>query len=199
MQPQADAGGFFASSFPQLRLPGISPLPTLNKEDEACSVARFDADSMRKEQTEKPDCGGHEGELRRALDEAGLRLTRQRAAVFDYLRSVDSHPTAEDVYASVRHSIPHISLATVYKALEALVESHLATKLAYADGPARYDCRCDAHYHIRCLKTGQVRDLETSFDSQLLDKLDPSLIDSLRQQGFEVTDYRLELLGHFSD
>ena len=185
--------------FLQLRLPGFSPLPTLNKEDEACNVARFDADSMRKEQTEKPDCGGHEGELRRALDEAGLRLTRQRAAVFDYLRSVDSHPTAEDVYASVRHSIPHISLATVYKALEALVESHLASKLAYADGPARYDCRCDAHYHIRCLKTGQVRDLETSFDSQLLDKPDPSLIDSLRQQGFEVTDYRLELLGHFND
>jgi len=155
--------------------------------------------TMRKDQSEKPVGAGQEGELRRALDEAGLRLTRQRAAVFGYLRSVDSHPTAEDVYAAVRQSIPHISLATVYKALEALVESHLAAKLAYADGPARYDCRCDAHYHIRCLKTGQVRDLETSFDSQLLDKLDPSLVESLRKQGFEVTDYRLELLGHFSE
>ena len=124
---------------------------------------------MRKEQSEKPICAAQEGELRRALDEAGLRLTRQRAAVFDYLRSVNSHPTAEEVYASVRLSIPHISLATVYKALEALVESHLASKLAYADGPARYDCRCDAHYHIRCLKTGQVRDLDLPFDKKLLD------------------------------
>jgi Fe2+ or Zn2+ uptake regulation protein len=154
---------------------------------------------MRKEQSEKPVCAAPEGELRRALDEAGLRLTRQRVAVFNFLRSVDSHPTAEEVYASVRRSIPHISLATVYKALEALVESHLASKLAYADGPARYDCRCDAHYHIRCLKTGQVRDLPTSFDSHLLDKLDPSLVESLRQRGFQVTDYRLELLGHFGD
>ena len=154
---------------------------------------------MRKDQTEKPVGAGPEGELRRALDEAGLRLTRQRAAVFEYLRSVDSHPTAEDVYTAVRQSIPHVSLATVYKALEALVESHLAAKLAYADGPARYDCRCDAHYHIRCLKTGQVRDLETSFDSQLLDKLDPSLVESLRERGFQVTDYRLELLGHFGE
>jgi Fe2+ or Zn2+ uptake regulation protein len=133
------------------------------------------------------------------LDEAGLRLTRQRTAVFEYLRSVESHPTAEEVYAAVRRDMPHISLATVYKSLEALVESHLASKLAYADGPARYDCRCDAHYHIRCLKTGQVRDLPTAFDTDLLDKLDPSLIDSLRQQGFEVTDYRLELLGHFAE
>ena len=49
------------------------------------------------------------------------------------------------------------------------------------------------------MKTGQVRDLETSFDSQLLDKLDPLLVESLRRQGFEVTDYRLELLGHFKE
>jgi Fe2+ or Zn2+ uptake regulation protein len=152
-----------------------------------------------KRPAEKSEGAAEPGELRRALDEAGLRLTRQRTAVFEYLRSVESHPTAEEVYAAVRRDIPHISLATVYKSLEALVESHLATKLAYADGPARYDCRCDAHYHIRCLRTGQVRDLPTAFDADLLEKLDPSLIDSLRRQGFEVTNYRLELLGHFAE
>jgi Fe2+ or Zn2+ uptake regulation protein len=135
--------------------------------------------------------------LRHALDQAGWRFTRQRCAVFDYLRSVDSHPSAEDVYLAVREKIPNISLATVYKALEALVDSGLASKLAYADGPARYDHRCDSHYHIRCLKTGQVRDVETPFDTSLISKLDPKLIESLEQQGFHVTDYRLELLGHF--
>src|SRR5260370_40460188 len=144
-----------------------------------------------KKAAEKAPCTAEPRELRRALDEAGLRLTRQRTAVFQYLRSVESHPTAEEVYAAVRREIPHISLATVYKSLEALVESHLATKLAYADGPARYDCRCDAHYHIRCLKTGQVRDLPTAFDADRLDKLDPSLIESPRSKGFAVTNYRL--------
>src|SRR5437764_11326388 len=88
-------------------------------------------------------------ELRQALARAGWRFTRQRAAVFDYLRAVDSHPTAEDVYTAVRHEIPTISLATVYKALEALVDAKLAAKIAHADGPARYDCRSDSHYHIR--------------------------------------------------
>jgi Fe2+ or Zn2+ uptake regulation protein len=135
--------------------------------------------------------------LRSALEQAGWRYTRQRCAVFDYLRSVESHPTAEEVYQSVRQQIPNISLATVYKALEALVDAKLAAKLANADGPARYDCRCDAHYHIRCTKTGEVRDLPIPFDHNLLEKLDPSLVASLRAQGFQVTDYRLELLGHF--
>lgn len=119
--------------------------------------------------------------------------------MFDYLRSVETHPTAEDVYRAVREQIPNISLATVYKALEALVESHLAAKLAYADGAARYDYRCDHHYHIRCLKTGQVRDLDVPFDKKLIDKLDPQLVESLREQGFHVTDYHLELLGHFEE
>lgn len=140
-----------------------------------------------------PDTG-----LRDALDKAGWRFTRQRSAVFDYLRAVDSHPTAEDVYLAVRERIPNISLATVYKALEALVDSGLATKLMYADGAARYDHRCDAHYHLHCTRTGQVRDLDIPFDPDLLSKLDPRLVEMLEKQGFQVTSYRLELVGHFN-
>src|SRR5438552_2518984 len=108
--------------------------------------------------------------LRQALEKAGWRFTRQRAAVFHFLRSVASHPTAEQVYSVVRQRIPNISLATVYKALEALVDAGLAAKLADADGPARYDCRSDAHYHLRCVETGQVRDLPAPFDPHLVDK-----------------------------
>ena len=54
-----------------------------------------------------------EAELRLALERAGWRYTRQRAAVFACLRSVTSHPTAEQVFAAVRQQIPNISLATV--------------------------------------------------------------------------------------
>jgi Fe2+ or Zn2+ uptake regulation protein len=148
----------------------------------------------------EPTPGNREhADLRRALDRAGCRFTRQRAAVFDYLCSVNSHPTAEEVYTAVRQHVPSISLATVYKALEALVAADMASKLAHADGPARYDCRSDSHYHLRCLKTGQIRDLQVPFDRQLLDKLDPALVSRLRQQGFEVTGYQLELLGHFRE
>src|SRR5262245_33584199 len=79
--------------------------------------------------------------VREALEQAGCRYTTQRAAVFAYLERIVSHPTAEEVYRAVRHELPKISLATVYKALEALVEAHLATKLTNGDGSARYDCR----------------------------------------------------------
>src|SRR3989304_7284784 len=133
--------------------------------------------------------------LRAALEAAGWRFTKQRAAVFDFLRSTHSHPTAEQVYSAVKHEVPRISLATVYKALEALVACDLAAKLAGGDGSARYDCRCDSHYPLRCLATGEARDLETPFDPALVDKLDPSLRRRLEADGFHVTGYRLELLG----
>src|SRR4051812_37841798 len=89
--------------------------------------------------------------LRAALEAAGRRFTRQRAEVYAFLSRVDGHPTAEEVHDGVRGAIPKISLATVYKALEALVASGLATKLAAGAGSARYDARREDHYHLRCL------------------------------------------------
>jgi Fe2+ or Zn2+ uptake regulation protein len=134
-------------------------------------------------------------ELRQALEKAGLRFTRQRAAVYNFLLRTRAHPSAEEVYAGVRPVIQDISLATVYKALDVLVASGLVTKIGSVDGPSRYDCRSDAHYHFYCRDTNQIYDLPTAFDPDLINKLDPRLIEALRRQGFQVTGYRLELHG----
>lgn len=155
-------------------------------------------------QTRKPgqttragDAAAHELPLRQALEAAGCRYTAQRAAVFDYLEKVKNHPTAEEVYKAVRRRMPKISLATVYKALEALVAARLATKLANGDDAARYDCRGEDHYHLRDEQTGEIRDLPLEFDPHLLAKLDPELTARLAGSGFQVTGYRLEVLGRF--
>ena len=135
--------------------------------------------------------------LRAALEAAGWRCTPQRAAVYAHLTHAEHHPTAEEVYHGVKATIPKISLATVYKALEALVASGLAAKLTAGDGSARYDARSDHHYHLRCLRSGAVQDLATPFDPALIDKLDPNLMHDLECKGFRVTGYRLELVGYF--
>jgi Fur family transcriptional regulator, peroxide stress response regulator len=136
--------------------------------------------------------------LRLILEQAGLRCTAQRLAVYDQLCLRAHHPTAEEVFQAVRSTIPRISLATVYKALESLVTVGAATKLTAGIGQscARYDARRDLHYHFRCLRTGTVHDLPTSFDPELISKLDPELADYLKQHGFQVVGYHLELLGH---
>ena len=142
-------------------------------------------------------CLAGDEELRQALEKAGRRFTKQRAAVFRYLHSVETHPTAEQVFAAVRRSLPHISLATVYKALDSLVAAGVASRLTSEDGTARYDGRSDSHYHLRCLKTGQVRDLPLDYDPGLIERLAPQLTQWLREQGFELIGHRIELLGQF--
>ena len=132
---------------------------------------------------------GTESTLREALEASGQRYTDQRAAVYRFLLSTEAHPTADDVFTSVRRDIPDISLATVYKALETLVGCGLALKLTYGDGSARYDGRTDPHHHARCLGCGCVTDLPGRIDtSALRTQLGP-------MDGFDVQDYRIELTG----
>jgi Fur family transcriptional regulator, peroxide stress response regulator len=134
---------------------------------------------------------GHTSEslLREALEANGQRFTEQRAAVYRFVQSTDTHPTADEVFTHVRREISDISLATVYKALETLVSCDLAVKLTYGDGSARYDGRTDPHHHARCLSCDAVVDVPGRIESAILERLG-----SL--DGFSVEGYRLELVGH---
>jgi Fe2+/Zn2+ uptake regulation proteins len=130
--------------------------------------------------------------LRQKLHTRGAQLTSQRAAVYEYLSAVEHHPTAEEVFLAVKPKLPRISLATVYKNLEALVTCGAVSKLAYGDASARYDIRTDHHYHTRCLGCGTLWDVDARGGAASLEHIKP-------QPGFEVKHYRLELLGYCRD
>lgn len=136
--------------------------------------------------------GHHHGDLdtrlRTALEANGQRFTEQRAAVYRFLFHTDKHPSADDVFTSVRDVIPDISLATVYKSLETLVSCGLASKLTYGDGSARYDGRTDPHPHARCLSCGKVRDLPGHLNADAIAPIEDI-------PGFAVEGYRVEVIG----
>lgn len=129
-----------------------------------------------------------DGLLREALEANGQRFTEQRAAVYRFLLETEQHPSADDVFTSVRQVIPDISLATVYKSLETLANCGLASKLTYGDGSARYDGRTDPHPHARCLACGTVLDLPGRLDAKALAGLG-------ELPGFSVEGYRVEVVG----
>jgi Fe2+ or Zn2+ uptake regulation protein len=105
------------------------------------------------------------------------------------LSQVEHHPSADDVFLAVKQKLPKISLATVYKNLEALVASGAVSKWTYGDAAARYDIRTDHHYYTRCLKCGKLSDLDVEGSSEVLENIKPN-------EDFVVKDYRLELLGY---
>jgi Fe2+ or Zn2+ uptake regulation protein len=100
-------------------------------------------------------------ELERSLHARGRRMTRQRLAIYEVVRTAHDHPSAEEVFDRVRRQLPQVSLATVYNALEALVECGWISKVPRTDGgPARYDHRVGTHHHARCVECGRVWDIE---------------------------------------
>ena len=128
--------------------------------------------------------------LRRALEATGHRYTEQRGAVYRFLSGTTTHPNADEVFQEVRGQVPGISLATVYKSLETLVNCGLASKLTYGDGSARYDGRTDPHHHARCIGCGSVTDAPGELSPWELAALSEGL------DGFDPVGYRLELTGY---
>ena len=86
-------------------------------------------------------------------------MSKKKNLIYEELSKVVSHPTADEIYEMVRKKDPRISLGTVYRNLEQLVQEGKVLKLDSGSGPRRYDARANNHYHIRCIKCGKVEDV----------------------------------------
>lgn len=90
---------------------------------------------------------------------ATLRHSNQRDAVLKDLMARYDHPTAEEVYLSVKKEIPSISLATVYRNLKLLESEGLILKITTGDSD-RFDGHTHNHYHFTCNRCMRVLDLD---------------------------------------
>lgn len=88
-----------------------------------------------------------------------LKYSRQRESIKACLMGRRDHPTADLVYMSIRQQYPNISLGTVYRNLNLLVELGDVRKLSFGGGPDRFDADLTPHYHFICQKCGAVSDL----------------------------------------
>ena len=91
-----------------------------------------------------------------------LKFSRQREVIKEYLADTKEHPTADTVYLHVRKTFPRISLGTVYRNLNLLVDMGDAIKITTPDGAVRFDATTTPHYHVLCLACGKVQDLDMS-------------------------------------
>lgn len=121
-----------------------------------------------------------------------LSNTTQRRVILDELRKLKSHPTADELYAIVRSTLPQISLGTVYRNLEQLSASGTIQKLELAGKQKRFDGDVKRHYHIRCIKCDCIEDIPDAEMVEIDLKLS-EMIESMQLEG-----YRLELSGKCS-
>jgi Fur family transcriptional regulator, ferric uptake regulator len=89
-----------------------------------------------------------------------VRFTRQRQAVLESVQASREHPDAARVFEAVRQLVPNISLGTVYRSLEALVQAGHLIQIQQPGAATRYDARLERHYHLLCGVCGSVFDVE---------------------------------------
>ena len=100
----------------------------------------------------------------------GKRYSRQRELIYEALMHTDQHPTAEMVYQWLKPTNPNLSLGTVYRNLNLLVDEGAAVRMAFP--VERYDANVEPHPHFRCRKCGSVYDLEgVEYDASLDEKV----------------------------
>jgi Fur family transcriptional regulator, peroxide stress response regulator len=114
------------------------------------------------------------------FSDRGVRCTNQRRAVFEELVSLDTHPTADELFEVVRKRMPAISLATVYNALGVFTENGLCRRIpgSRALGGCRYDADVSDHVHV-CLSDGTMRDAPTHLSEQIVQSIPRSLVEEL--------------------
>lgn len=86
------------------------------------------------------------------------RKSKQRDAIINELCSRYDHPTAMELYLSVREIIPNLSLGTLYRNLSQLEENGMVLRIP--DGATdRFDGNVNPHAHFKCTSCNQVYDL----------------------------------------
>ena len=97
------------------------------------------------------------------------RRSKQRDAILENLCSRYDHPTAEDLYFSLKPQIPALSLATVYRNLAQLEADGKIIRIE-SGTTKRYDGNVNLHYHLTCLDCGGVYDIFLNDDCGLTQK-----------------------------
>lgn len=101
-----------------------------------------------------------------------------------------SHPTADEVYQSMKDEYPSISRATVYRNLNKMSDNGQALKVRVSSGADHFDDTLRPHYHVVCAKCGRVDDVEVDLPSSVTESLDKATA-----PGFTITGYELLFCG----
>ncbi len=123
----------------------------------------------------------------------GLKVTPQRIAILEAIIKLNNHPTAENIIEYIRKNHPNISVATVYKVLDALVENELIRKVKTEKDIMRYDAIMESHHHIYFTDSDRIEDYVDNELNEMLEKY-------FRQKkipDFRIEDIRLQIIGKY--
>jgi Fe2+ or Zn2+ uptake regulation protein len=114
------------------------------------------------------------------------RNTIQRQLIFNAVKELNIHSTAEQVYEYVKESHPSISKATVYRNLSQMADAGELLNIGTFYGATHYDHNCHKHYHFVCEQCRRVFDVSATF---------PDISEITELDSFAIRGYHLNFYG----
>ena len=90
----------------------------------------------------------------------GLKVTGPRVLLLAALEQDRSHPTAEQLYETLRADHPSLSLSTVYQTLDAFLRTGLCRRVSDTGDRLRVDGTPQDHDHAICRACGTIFDID---------------------------------------
>ncbi|MCI1965436.1 MAG: transcriptional repressor [Oscillospiraceae bacterium] len=129
----------------------------------------------------------------RRLKNCGLKITRQRREIIKILEQSTRPVSAENIFLALRQQGGTVSLSTVYRVLEILVNKKAVRRLNTVDESGALFELDDTHRHyLVCLGCHKMFPL----DDCPLETYEKKLT---CQTGFDVTGHSLEIYGYCRD
>jgi Fur family peroxide stress response transcriptional regulator len=113
-------------------------------------------------------------ELISVLKERNYRLTPQRVELVRLITASKTHPSATQLYASIKRQFPTMSQATVYKTLTLLKEMDQVLEIDLGDDRHYDGNRPEPHPHLICMQCNKITDGEIEIDLPSIRKIEES-------------------------
>jgi Fur family ferric uptake transcriptional regulator len=129
------------------------------------------------------------------LDRAGYRRGGARRSVVELLGRQNCCLSAHEIHHLLRRARRPVGIASVYRALEALVELRLVKRVDAGDGIARFEATSadgEHHHHLVCRDCGKVEAFSDSRLERAIDRVAGGL-------GYSVDEHEVVLTGACAD
>lgn len=128
-----------------------------------------------------------------AFEQKGLSKTRQRRLIAEHLATLSgiAHDfSTDELWHELQQLDPQVGRATVFRAVEILVEQGVLDRVLFADGTHRYRVCSEHshHHHLTCTQCHRVIEVSAC--------LPPTVLDNIaRINDFALEGHAVELFG----
>jgi len=100
------------------------------------------------------------------LKNYNLKVTPQRVAIVEELY-INGHMNIDDLYKKLLTKFPSISLATIYKNINAMVEKVFLSEVKIPNTKSVFELVKEEHAHLVCSECGNIEDMMLDVSSVL--------------------------------